>query len=138
MRRAFYSGASLPVNDVLASILLQLRISERSGRGDPKIVGRYEKDSIKIEKNRIIVTISFEKIEVNKFIVSNKVSNKVNGTKEKIISAIRNNPNVTINQLMVITGLSEPGVKKNLKQLKDVGIIARIGANKNGYWEVLK
>ena len=39
---------------------------------------------------------------------------------------------------MVITGLSEPGVKKNLKQLKDAGIIARIGANKNGYWEVLK
>ena len=138
----FYSGASLPVNDVLASIFLQLRISERSGRGVPKIVGRYGKDSIKIEKNRIIVTIPFEKIEVNKFIVANKVSNKVsnkaNGTKEKIISAIRNNPNVTINQLMVITGLSEPGVKKNLKQLKDAGIIARIGANKNGYWEDTK
>ena len=138
----FYSGASLPVNDVLASIFLQLRISERSGRGVPKIVGKYGKDSIKIEKNRIIVKIPFEKIEVNKFIVANKVSNKVsnkaNGTKEKIISAIRNNPNVTINQLMVITGLSEPGVKKNLKQLKDAGIIARIGANKNGYWEVLK
>ena len=84
----------------------------------------------------------FEKNEVNKFIVTNKVSNKVsnkaNGTKEKIISAIRNNPNVTINQLTVITGLSEPGVKKNLKQLKDAGIIARIGANKNWYWEVLK
>ena len=81
----FYSGASLPVNDVLASIFLQLRISERSGRGVPKIVGRYGKDSIKIEKNRIIVTIPFEKIEVNKFIVANKVSNKVsnkaNGTK---------------------------------------------------------
>lgn len=66
------------------------------------------------------------------------MSNKANGTKEKIISAIRNNPNVTINQLMVITGLFEPRVKKNLKQLKDDGIIARIGANKNGYWEVLK
>ena len=140
--KGFYSGASLPVNDVLASIFLQLRISERSGRGVPKIVGRYGKESIQIEKNRIIVTIPFEKIEVNKFIVSNnvsnKVSNKVNRTQEKIITAIRNNSNVTINQLMVITGLSEPGVKKNLKHLKDAGISARIGANKNGYWEVLK
>lgn len=140
--KGFYSGASLPVNDVLASIFLQLRISERSGRGVPKIVGRYGKESIQIEKNRIIVTIPFEKIEVNKFIVSNnvsnKASNKVNRTQEKIITAIRNNSNVTINQLMVITGLSEPGVKKNLKHLKDAGIIARIGANKNGYWEVLK
>lgn len=136
--KGFYSGTSLPVNDVLASIFLQLRISERSGRGVPKIVGRYGKESIQIEKNRIIVTIPFEKIEVNKFIVSNNVSNKVNRTQEKIITAIRNNSNVTINQLMVITGLSEPGVKKNLKHLKDAGIIARIGANKNGYWEVLK
>ena len=140
--KGFYSGTSLPVNDVLASIFLQLRISERSGRGVPKIVGRYGKESIQIEKNRIIVTIPFEKIEVNKFIVSNnvsnKVSNKINRTQEKIITAIRNNSNVTINQLMVITGLSEPGVKKNLKHLKDAGIIARIGANKNGYWEVLK
>lgn len=102
----------------LAFIFLQLIISERSGIGVPIIVGRYGKDSIQIEKNRIIVIISFEKIEVNKFLVANKVSNKVNGTQEKIISAIRNNSNVTINQLMVITGLSEPGVKKNLKQLK--------------------
>ena len=90
----------------------------------------------------LYTSLNFWKIEVNKFIVtskvSNKVSNKVNGTKEKIISAIRNNPNVTINQLMVITGLSEPGVKKNLKQLKDAGIIERIGENKNWYWEVLK
>ena len=64
----------------------------------------------------------FEKNEVNKFIVTNKVSNKVsnkaNGTKEKIISAIRNNPNVTINQLTVITGLFEPRVKKEFKTIK--------------------
>lgn len=72
--KGFYSGASLPVNDVLASIFPQLRISERSGRGVLKIVDRYGKDSIKIEKNRITVTIPFEKIEVNKFIVSNKVN----------------------------------------------------------------
>ena len=92
--------------------------------------------------NYCILLSIFEKNEVNKFIVTNKVSNKVsnkaNGTKEKIISAIRNNPNVTINQLTVITGLFEPRVKKSLKQLKDAGIIAWIGANKNVYWEVLK
>lgn len=140
--KGFYSGVSLPVNDILASIFLQLRISERSGRGVPKIVGKYGKDAIQIEKNRIIVTIPFEKLGVNEFKVSNKVSNKVskklNKTQQNIISAMRDNPNITINQLMIITGLSEPGVKKNLKQLKESGFISRIGANKNGYWEVLK
>ena len=65
----FYSGASIPVNEILASIFLQLRISERSGRGVPKIVSKYGKDSIKIEKNRIIVTIPFNKINVNSFVL---------------------------------------------------------------------
>ena len=37
----FFNGISIPVNEVLASIFLQLRLSERSGRGVPKIVGAY-------------------------------------------------------------------------------------------------
>ncbi len=135
--KGFYCGASIPVNDVLASIFLQLRISERSGRGVPKIVGRYGKDVIKIEKNRIIVTIPFEKIGLNDFSIEyNKVYNKLNNSQKKIVDSMRNNPYITINQLVNITGLSEPGIKKNLKQLKDFGSIKRIGANKNGYWQV--
>lgn len=139
--KGFYSGASLPVNDVLASIFLQLRISERSGRGVPKIVGRYGKEAIQIEKNRIIVTIPFDKIGVNSFVVSNKVSNKVsdklNKTKLKMIELIRDNPNITINQFSIMLKLSEPAIKKNLKQLKESGHIQRIGSNKTGYWEVI-
>jgi len=134
----FYNGSSLPVNEVLASIFLQLRISERSGRGVPKIVAVYGKDSIKIEKNRITVTIPFKKIGANSFeVVSNKVSNKVtNKTEDKVVELIRYNPNITIQQIMIKTGLSEPGVKKNLKQLKDKNIIKRVGSNKNGYWKL--
>lgn len=134
----FYSGSSLPVNEVLASIFLQLRISERSGRGVPKIVSIYGKESIKIDKNRITVTIPFNKINVNSFeIVSDKVYHKVtNKTEDIIIAIIRDNPNITVNQLMIKTSLSEPGVKKNLKQLKEKGIIERVGSNKTGYWKI--
>lgn len=136
----FYNGSSLPVNEILSSIFLQLRISERSGRGVPKIVSAYGKESIKIEKNRIIVTIPFKKVDINSFtIVSNKVTIKVtNKTEDKIIELIRDNPNITIQQIIVKTGLSEPGVKKNLKQLKEKEIIQRVGSHKGGYWEVIK
>ena len=37
---------------------------------------------------------------------------------------------------MIKTSLSEPGVKKNLKQLKEKGIIERVGSNKTGYWKI--
>ena len=136
----FYNGSSIPVNEVLASIFLQLRLSERSGRGVPKIIAAYGKESIKIEKNRILVTIPFKKLEVNNFkLVSNKVINKVsNKTENKIVELIRDNPNITIQQIMIKTKLSEPGVKKNLKRLKEKGIIIRVGSNKTGYWEIIK
>lgn len=116
---------------------MQLRISERSGRGVPKIVGKYGKESIKIEKNRIIVTIPFNKINVNSFkILSNNKEFKFNKSQDIIIKAIRNNPNITTNQLMNQTNLTEQGVKKNIKILKENKIIERIGAKKNGYWKV--
>ena len=59
--QGFFSGASIPINEILASIFLQLRLSERSGRGVPKIISIYGKNYIKIEKNRVIVTIPFKK-----------------------------------------------------------------------------
>lgn len=127
----FYSGSSIPVNEILATLFLQLRISEHSGRGVPKIVSVYGKESIKIEKNRITITIPFNKIGVNEFhIVTNK-------TEDVILELIRENPNITISQLMKKTNLLEPGVKKNIKKLKDKNLIRRIGSTKDGYWEVI-
>ena len=37
---------------------------------------------------------------------------------------------------MIESNLSEQGVKKNLKLLKERNIIDRIGAKKGGYWKV--
>lgn len=140
----FYSGASIPVNEVLASIFLQLRLSEKSGRGVPKIVSRYGKDSIRIEKNRIIVTIPFDRIDAIKGSKSSVVSmvderqaiDNLNSTQASIVAFMRDNPNVTMGQLAKKIGLSESGIKKNIRILKDLGIIERIGADKNGYWSV--
>ena len=137
----FYSGASIPVNEVLASIFLQLRLSERSGRGVPKIVSRYGKGAIKIEKNRITVMIPFQRLDNEihtevKTKVKNKVKINLNDSQKKIIEAMRENPNVKTVRLMTITGLSESGVNRNLKKLKELGLIERIGSLKNGYWSV--
>lgn len=51
---------------------------------------------------------------------------------------IRDNPNITVAQIMAKTDLSEIGVKKNLKKLKEKNIIKRMGTNKKGYWEMIE
>ena len=49
---------------------------------------------------------------------------------------MKQNPSVTIKELQDITGLSESGVKKVIRQLRADGFIQRIGGAKGGHWEV--
>ena len=55
---------------------------------------------------------------------------------QKILSSIRLNPSITIHELQDVTGLSESGVKKVIRQLKAEGLIQRVGGDKGGRWEV--
>ena len=49
---------------------------------------------------------------------------------------MRSNSSVTIRELQDITGLSESGVKKIIRQLRANGIIQRVGGAKGGHWKV--
>lgn len=64
---------------------------------------------------------------------SNQKSNRKSN--QKILEAIRSNPRVTIKELQVIAGLSESGVKKVLKRLREEGKVCRVGSDKGGYWK---
>ncbi|MDD5617009.1 MAG: helix-turn-helix domain-containing protein [Candidatus Methanoperedens sp.] len=58
-------------------------------------------------------------------------------TREKIIKLIKENPKITTKELADKTGLSVKGVEWNIKELKDKGLLRRIGADRGGYWEVV-
>ena len=62
MKHGFFAGESVPVNEKLAKIILQLHISEQTGRGVPAIVEAYGKDIFRFTENNIKVTIPFEKL----------------------------------------------------------------------------
>lgn len=59
----FYLGESVSVNQKLSDIFLQLHISERSGRGVPKITDVYGREAFEFRENSIVVTILFDKID---------------------------------------------------------------------------
>ena len=61
-REGFFGGYSIPVNMKLAEIFLQLHISERSGRGVPRIVSEYGEDAFAFKDNAIVVTIPYNRI----------------------------------------------------------------------------
>lgn len=134
----FYRGDSIPVNKSLARIVNQLHISETSGRGVPKIISYYGKDSILIRDNNILVTIPLRWINNVGDKVDDKMGDKikVNKTQRKIIDEMRDNPNVTLPQLMIEIGLGRTAIQNNVTYLRKNGLIERVGSNKTGYWKV--
>ena len=50
---------SVLVNRALSDLILQLHISERTGRGVPRIVEAYGRECFEFRENSIVVTISF-------------------------------------------------------------------------------
>jgi Fic family protein len=71
--------------------------------------------------------------------VTDKVADKVTDKSEnKILDLIRMNPSVTIPEMMQKLSMSDSGIRKILRKLQQEGRVARIGANKNGHWEIIK
>lgn len=64
------------------------------------------------------------------------VLKNLNKTQQKIIGIILKNPKVTQAEIAEQLNISTSAVKKSMKEIVNVGILARIGANKGGYWEV--
>lgn len=68
-------------------------------------------------------------IVLSRLKVGNKSDSKMTPNRSKIISEVRNNPNVTAAQLSVIRGISVTAVQKNIEYLKIIGCIKRIEQN---------
>ena len=62
------------------------------------------------------------------------------GTKDKtsvqIIELMKENPSITLQQVAEKIGLSKRAVEMQVKKLREQGKVNRIGATKNGLWEV--
>jgi len=134
----FFLGESVPVNDKLSEIFLQLHISEKSGRGVPKIIEVYGKDVFTFREQSIVVTIPFKRIHNPQIGLGNKTGNNtpLNARRSQILSEMRNNPNITTAQLMMILGCAETTVENNISFLRKNGYIERMGSKKTGWWKV--
>ena len=70
--------------------------------------------------------------------VTQKVTVKVTVNQQKIIDAIKANPYVTQEELADIVGIARKNIITNMRKLQENGLIKRIGADKNGYWQIDK
>jgi predicted HTH transcriptional regulator len=147
----FFIGESVPVNEKLSEIFLQLHISEKSGRGVPKIIDKYSRDIFTFRENSIVVTIPFERINtveaINTYHIEDKTEEpkektdtksceKLNARCERILLEMKNNPKITAVELGRILNISKTTVVNCISELKHTGYIERSGTSKTGYWVV--
>ena len=135
----FFAGKSKPRCIELAEIFLQLRISERSGRGVNKIYDKYGKDVFEINDDFIKVTIPFSfNRSFGLFPSEHKHMSmkKADKAKSTILDVMRDNSSITTGELMEILNLGKTSVQKYIKELTKSNLIKRIGGNNGGYWKV--
>lgn len=65
-----------------------------------------------------------------------KVTQKVTVNQQKILYFIKENPFITQEELSKFVGISRKSIISNMKKLQENELLKRIGADKNGYWQV--
>ena len=64
--------------------------------------------------------------------------NSIDNNSEKILRVIAIDPKITQKVLADKTGLSARTVSREMKALRDLGIIKRIGSDRKGHWEIVE
>ena len=82
---------------------------------------------------------SFKKSQASDLINANSdpINSFADPITEKLYQAIMNDGTLSYAAYGELIGVSEATIKRRLGELKKSGLIVRVGANKNGHWEVL-
>jgi ATP-dependent DNA helicase RecG len=64
------------------------------------------------------------------------LNDKINEIDKKIIAEMNDNKYVTIPELAIKIGKSEPIIHRHIDALVSKGIVKRVGSRKTGYWEI--
>lgn len=82
---------------------------------------------------------SVEKFGVNADKLGNtsKTPKKINKTAQKIIDLVISDPSITADNMANKVGVTKRAIEKNIKSLRDMGILAHEGSDKAGYWRIV-
>ena len=95
------------------------------------------KDVVKVRKQANLVRkqVRREKKLVRRQL--QKVRREKEKSSERILDLIKNKPTISAAEIAMEIDMSSRGVEKQIKKLREAGIIKRNGADVGGYWEIV-
>jgi len=140
-------------------IFKDINLVESLGSGMGKIMEAYDQSIFTFLDTFLIVTFPFaegydtikDTLNINDTIndtlnrndtINDIINDTINDTinlcesKNQILKVIKKNPKITIDKIAETTTLSRISVIRHLKTLQEMGVVARVGSRKTGYWEI--
>jgi len=135
----FFDGYSIPRNKELMRVYKDLEMVEQLGTGVSRIAAYYGTECFKFTENFTRITLPaavFPKQRKSEGKGWGKSEGKeLSDTQLKIIEQMSLNPKVTTREIAEQSGLGISTIERNIKALREAGVIERIGGRKEGYWQ---
>jgi predicted HTH transcriptional regulator len=162
----FFNGVSRPRNKELMRVFRDVELVEYLGSGMPRIMKAYNRENFVISENFIRLILPKNKpfeqeddVEREENVIENrekttqksrvksaeKSAEKSNlkttqksreKSREKIIELMKNDSQITQQELAAQLSLSIKTIEKNIKILKSQNLLRREGPDKGGYWVI--
>ena len=112
-----------------------MRIIEEWGSGIPRMFDEFSRYGLS-EPELVDMDGDFRVNFYRKGYTDKNVGVKLNSTQKKILDLIKNNPTITLDSIARKLAVHKRTIERNIKTLKDKGVIDRIGSDKDGKWIV--
>lgn len=132
-------GESDQRNPIIHKIFALVGLGERTGSGLNMIVKVWKNKNWKepilkevdgLERTELILDMINQNPPINPPI-------SLTNTQQKIIALLSQKNTMKIEEIADNLGLKVNTIKKNIKQLKDIGVLIREGTTRKGYWKIL-
>ncbi len=71
-------------------------------------------------------------------LLNDPLNELLDDTQSKILNLIKDKNSLTYDEISSQLNISSSTVKRKVKELKELGIIARVNGKRDGYWKILK
>lgn len=145
----FLEGVTAPRNKELIRVFKDVDLIENIGSGVLRILDAYDKSCFKFMDHFLRVSFKykenpFEYDSKNKVSANDTLNDTLKGTikltknEQQILNLIINNKQITREEIVNKTNLSDRTISRAIKHLQEENIILREGSKKTGYWKILK
>ena len=144
--KLFEKHSSKPFNPKLAGVFFKIGMIEAWGRGFEKIKEACTKHNTPLPEYDIhsdgVMVLCKPNEQYMKLLSREKFRENVgenvgeNEARSKIVEIMRDNPAVSARVIAEIMGITSRTVERLINEMKNVGLVGRIGPAKGGYWVV--